>query len=231
MNKYIMFLVALVGLVMFSGVEAKAIQTCNRATPCPTTCGYNGGFVWESNPYLGCILKACNATPSCPVAVNGGWGEFGDWSVCDNTACGTICKQNRTRTCNNPTPANGGLECEGLPTEVKETANVACEVAVTCPTACGLAESTVPDGLGGLTTCLATEACATPVVTPTATTTVETTATTTVDHTPSKWRPTSVGGDRPLYQSNPRLWLVTQIHFIESAIERLQAQLNKLLGI
>ena len=51
-------------------------------------------------------------------SVDGGWSEFGDWSDCSATCGGGT--QTKTRTCNNPAPAHGGLDCQG---ESGETQN------------------------------------------------------------------------------------------------------------
>ena len=44
---------------------------------------------------------------SCPR--DGNWGSWTSWS-----SCGKDCKRTRSRKCDNPTPANGGKDCEGL---------------------------------------------------------------------------------------------------------------------
>lgn len=52
--------------------------------------------------------RNCN-TNSCPVSINGNWGQ---WSVF--TSCSKSCGrglQSRNRICNNPSASNGGLEC------------------------------------------------------------------------------------------------------------------------
>lgn len=57
------------------------------------------------------------------------------------------------------------LTCSQQPTEITKIVNctveevIACPAAGVCPTNCGLPEIQIPDGSGGLKTCLATEAC------------------------------------------------------------------------
>ncbi|XP_053378626.1 coadhesin-like [Mercenaria mercenaria] len=54
------------------------------------------------------------------------WSEWTAWSACDVTCeNGT---QTRTRTCSNPPPANGGLNCSGSATDVKECHKQLCPV-------------------------------------------------------------------------------------------------------
>ncbi|XP_032221484.2 adhesion G protein-coupled receptor B2 isoform X2 [Nematostella vectensis] len=52
---------------------------------------------------------SCMTTVACPV--DGRWTEWGDWDPCSKT-CGAGFKT-RKRTCTNPPPSNGGLECSG----------------------------------------------------------------------------------------------------------------------
>ena len=52
-------------------------------------------------------------------AIDGGWSPYSSWSACSEP---TYCLQGskkRTRTCTNPSPANGGDECTGLSEEEK----------------------------------------------------------------------------------------------------------------
>ena len=46
---------------------------------------------------------------TCPV--NGGWNSWGSWTSCTAT-CGGGTKS-RSRSCTNPSPANGGKPCPG----------------------------------------------------------------------------------------------------------------------
>ena len=56
--------------------------------------------------------------------VDGGWTEFSDWSDCTATCGGGT--EIRTRTCSNPTPANGGAECTGSDVETQTCGDVVC---------------------------------------------------------------------------------------------------------
>ena len=58
----------------------------------------------------------------CPV--DGGWTEFGDWSTCSATCGGG--SQSRQRTCTNPAPQNGGLDCQGEAEEVRSCNTQSC---------------------------------------------------------------------------------------------------------
>ena len=45
------------------------------------------------------------------LTVDGGWGEYNEWSECTHSCDGGT--RSRVRSCNNPTPTQGGAECQG----------------------------------------------------------------------------------------------------------------------
>lgn len=61
------------------------------------------------------------------LKVNGGWGGWGAPTAC-STHCGCGIRY-RYRSCNNPAPQYGGLDCTG-----SNAASDSCNCAVTCPT-------------------------------------------------------------------------------------------------
>jgi len=77
--------------------------TQTRSRTCTNPAPANGGAQ--------CVGLA-NESQSCntqPCAIDGGWSEYGSWDACDPITG----KQQRSRLCNNPTPANGGASCVG----------------------------------------------------------------------------------------------------------------------
>ncbi|XP_052105471.1 SCO-spondin-like, partial [Mytilus californianus] len=85
-------------------------RTCSNPIP-----KYGGKF---------CIgNEAGNNTSECstlPCPINGGWSSFGiwtSWSLCSST-CGVGEKtRSRNRTCSNPIPHYGGIQCSGYAAE------------------------------------------------------------------------------------------------------------------
>jgi hypothetical protein len=218
MNTIKTIFAAIVMMFSFAGITQAALPTCENVS-CPTVCGYAGGAVTNGaydfinhSPWIVCKTKACAATAPCPVDC------VEHLSDCSATCGGGI----QTPVIDTPA-ANGGAAC----VLTEQACNIeACPIippAVDCPTACGNAESTVADGQGGLKTCEATEACAAPVETPKQ---VITTGTV----TPCTANCGGISGGDYIWKSNPQMWIMTQIHFIEAKIERLQAELSKLLG-
>jgi len=80
------------------------IQTRTCTNPSPA----NGGA-----DCVGSNTQSCN-TQACPQPVNGGWSS---WSACSQPCGGGI----QTRTCTNPSPANGGADCVGSNTQTCNT--------------------------------------------------------------------------------------------------------------
>lgn len=52
-------------------------------------------------------------------AINGGWSAYSQWGVCSEVKYCLQGIKKRTRSCNNPIPANGGDECTGTKEEEK----------------------------------------------------------------------------------------------------------------
>ncbi|KAL5268609.1 hypothetical protein ACHWQZ_G002453 [Mnemiopsis leidyi] len=94
--------------------------TQTRRRTCTNPAPANGGAdcVGPDSEKRECKLREC--------PVNGGYSDFGDWSECSAECGGGT--QTRSRTCTNPAPANGGLDCEGDSTETRECNTNGCEV-------------------------------------------------------------------------------------------------------
>ncbi|XP_060562946.1 coadhesin-like [Ruditapes philippinarum] len=102
-------------------------------TSCDVTCG-NGKHLRLrtcTNPVpmnngddcIGESLQSSECSKdNCPV--NGQWAHWSSWTSCDVT-CGKGTRQ-RSRTCTNPVPANGGLKCTGAIRETDECSKDAC---------------------------------------------------------------------------------------------------------
>ena len=58
------------------------------------------------------------------VPVDGGWSDYGDWSECSKSCGGG--ERTRSRTCTNPSPADGGAECTGESEEKEACGNDPC---------------------------------------------------------------------------------------------------------
>ncbi|KAK6171215.1 hypothetical protein SNE40_019451 [Patella caerulea] len=105
------------------------IRTCTRPAPS------NGGLDCQGNSTKTEVVN-CNTQP-CPV--DGGWSEFKEFG--SRTTCSASCgtgTQTRTlnRTCTNPAPANGGLDCDG---DLTKTEVVNCNTHL-CPVNGGWSE-------------------------------------------------------------------------------------------
>src|SRR3989344_2317176 len=112
-----------------------------------TGCGNAFGFVWGGtysfsltrtpSGYSFSSLSGSNNpanagniswTANFVAPINGGWGDWSNWSACSVTACGSSGTQTRTRTCTNPAPANGGANCSGPSFEFQACSTAACAV-------------------------------------------------------------------------------------------------------
>jgi len=81
-----------------------------------------------------------------PKKVNGGWSTWSPFGTCSQTCGSTPGTQDRTRSCNNPAPSNGGAQCSGNKSEQKECGAIPCAVNgvwgnwgawATCSKSCG----------------------------------------------------------------------------------------------
>ncbi|KAL9952094.1 hypothetical protein ACROYT_G039301 [Oculina patagonica] len=99
--------------------DNKGWSLCNRGGY------YMTGFYKSSCEEIYCIEKFRCCRMKKP-AVNGGWSNFGGWSQC-SAACGPG-QQERSRTCTNPPPSNGGAQCSGSNKETRECNNGPCAV-------------------------------------------------------------------------------------------------------
>lgn len=84
------------------------------ASRLPVTVGLSGS---PSRPLI-CtfILCPCALRPRVLVSVDGGWGQWSDWTKCSKSCGGGV--QSRRRECDSPSPDGRGSYCEGLGTEV-----------------------------------------------------------------------------------------------------------------
>lgn len=84
------------------------------------------------SPLCACVDPAVVGEPE---PVDGGWTDFGDWTVCTATCGGGT--QTRTRSCTNPAPVGTGADCEGDGHETQDCNTEACPAPGTCMTASG----------------------------------------------------------------------------------------------
>jgi type II secretory pathway pseudopilin PulG len=81
------------------GGTQKRQRSCSNPTPA------NGGDA--------CSGSSEESQTCTSDVVNGGWSDWGSWSEC------FAAQRTRTRTCTNPTPANGGSNCTGDASETQ----------------------------------------------------------------------------------------------------------------
>ena len=103
-------------------------QTRSCTNPAPA----NGGADCSGNSSQPCTEPAC-VTPPTPIP--GGWSAWSGWGSCSAASCGGG-TQTETRTCTNPSPANGGADCPGDNGSGTQTQSQSCntQACVTQPT-------------------------------------------------------------------------------------------------
>ncbi|XP_066914708.1 uncharacterized protein [Clytia hemisphaerica] len=69
-------------------------------------------------------IENCEKKPPCPI--HGKWSKWGFWGKCSRS-CGTG-RKTRTRTCTNPAPQHGGLDCTDSDTAVQNCNTKPCSV-------------------------------------------------------------------------------------------------------
>ncbi|UJR31957.1 hypothetical protein I4U23_019430 [Adineta vaga] len=93
------------------------VQTRTCTNPLPS---YGGNYCLGSP----INITSCSSSQSCPI--NGNWTTWSNFSECSGT-CGNGTRS-RVRLCANPSPSNGGQQCEGAAV-VTET----CLTGIACP--------------------------------------------------------------------------------------------------
>ncbi|XP_041369905.1 sushi, von Willebrand factor type A, EGF and pentraxin domain-containing protein 1-like [Gigantopelta aegis] len=109
----------------YHGYEGTRCET-NIDDCLENVCEHNGTCVDQAGGF------SCNCTDLftgdlCEIAVvHGGWADWEDWSTC-SVSCGQGVRT-RKRSCTNPTPDNGGRECDSLDTEQEVCNETVCPV-------------------------------------------------------------------------------------------------------
>ena len=80
-----------------SNCQKSKYRNCTNPAP-----GNGGNYC----PGSGQVNSSC--TGGLCMQINGSWGLWSSWS-----SCGSNCQKSRSRSCNNPAPANGGNTCPG----------------------------------------------------------------------------------------------------------------------
>jgi len=105
-------------------------------TPCSLTCG--SGFAERerscnspvaSNGGKDCEDEELTETKTCKVVdcpIDGKWSDWSDYETCPKTCGGS--SQKRTRKCNNPAPAHGGVSCPGSDEDSQTCGSAPCPV-------------------------------------------------------------------------------------------------------
>ncbi|EDO28698.1 predicted protein [Nematostella vectensis] len=87
---------------------------CMRGSSCVNTRGMPPVDGTPCGHRKWCISGHCeDVGDSYPMAVDGAWGAWGDYSTCSRTCGGGV--RHRSRRCDNPKPQYGGKDCPGSP--------------------------------------------------------------------------------------------------------------------
>ena len=90
-------------------IEATDYQGCDEG-PCPSKLLIHIMEISVALHQTTCIFKLfCTFNFNFNFQVNGNWGAWGNYSECSSTCIGGM--QNRNRTCSDPSPQYGGLNC------------------------------------------------------------------------------------------------------------------------
>ncbi len=73
-----------------------------------------------------CHIKTSSFLTKFFISADGDWSEWSDWDTCTQTCEGG--NQTRTRTCTNPSPANGGNDCGPDDTEMQNCNEGPCAI-------------------------------------------------------------------------------------------------------
>ena len=60
--------------------------------------------------------------------VNGGWNLWSEWSDCSCSSNNGPASHQRSRTCDHPSPQNGGQQCIGADVDIRICENYNCEL-------------------------------------------------------------------------------------------------------
>ncbi|XP_060565047.1 hemicentin-1-like [Ruditapes philippinarum] len=116
--------------------ECCSIDNCNKHLcehPKPSACidDAKADCAWLNTVFNIC-MDIHHAKAECPkfcglcTLVDGNWAPWSDWSTCDVTCDNGT--RTRTRTCTDPAPADGGLDCIGKMTEINICSKQLCPV-------------------------------------------------------------------------------------------------------
>lgn len=139
----------LYGGILCKGPDKETIE-CDSGVPCPIDGQWGGWYKWSScsvkcgtgmqersrgcnapSPQYGGLpcngpmteVLDCDTGIKCPI--DGHWTLWTPWGQCSKT-CDTGL-QSRTRMCDNPAPAFGGIKCRGFSEELRQ-----CDTGIPC---------------------------------------------------------------------------------------------------